>query len=273
MVHLSGENLITEFQSTADRITSAVSTLDGVLGIVLLGGISRGFVDKYSDLDVTIFLEKKNDNLRRSVGQIGHDEQKRTGIDVDLEVHPLEDFRRRRWTEVDRWDFAVVKVVFDPTGKVAKMISAKLSVPDEFWVRRVVLCSERMKWYCCPPGEDARTIAEAAVERGDLATAHYCISYGLDLLLGLLFALNKAFLPPPKWRIIYSRDLPWHPTDYENALRQLLEVKNLSRKDLERRLGLIRDLWSEISARIVKDMALSPEMISKYYVRKILHQD
>jgi predicted nucleotidyltransferase len=272
MVYLKGRNRILEFQEAADKISSRVSALDGVVGIVLLGGLSRGFADESSDVDIIVFLNKTDDDLRRLVGQIGQDEQRRTGIEVDLEVHRLEDFERRRWTEVDRWDFSIAKVVLDSSGDVNKMISSKLKVPEHFWVRRVVICAEYMKWYCCPPNDDASSIAETSVERGDPVTAHYCINYGLDLLVRTLFALSKTFLPPPKWRILYSRDLPWLPTKYEDALGKLLTIKNLSRKEIDRRLGLIRELWSEVSARIMKDMALSPETVSRYYIEKVLHQ-
>ncbi|RDE12717.1 MAG: hypothetical protein C4K47_07315 [Candidatus Thorarchaeota archaeon] len=272
MIHLAGKNMISVFQKSAGSIVSQVSVLDGIAGIVLLGGLTRGFADKHSDLDIMVFLTEANGGLRSAIRRIANDEQKKTGTEVDLEIHPLEGFERRRWTEVDRWDFCSAKVVFDATGKVDKMIHAKLAVPEEFWVKRVVVCSEHLKWYCCPPSDDVSTIVETSIERGDLTAAHYCLNYGLELLIRILFALNKAFLPPPKWRIIYSKELRWHPANYETALEEILRIRSLSKTEIERRLKLIRELWSETAARIMSDMALSPQMISKYYVEKVLHQ-
>jgi len=134
MLGFKGENRITQFEEEASRVVSRVSALEGVAGIVFLGGLVRGFVDKSSDLDITVFLDGNDDSLRRQVGQIGLEEQKRTGVEVDLEIHHLEDFERKRWSEVDRWDFSIAKVTFDPNGEVTKMISAKLRVPEGFWI-------------------------------------------------------------------------------------------------------------------------------------------
>ncbi len=272
MLDFKGENRILQFEESAGRIVSEVSTLDGVVGIVFLGGLVRGFTDRSSDLDITVFLDEEDQGLRRKIGRIGLEEQKRTGVDVDLEVHCLENFERKRWSEVDRWDYSIAKVVFDPIGKVTKMISTKLEVPEEFWVRRVVLCAEYMKWYCCPPSNNIGTIAETSVERGDLATAQYCLNYGLDLLFRTLFAINKTFLPPQKWRLIYARNLPWLPRNYESTLADLLTVKSISKKDVSRRIGLIRSLWSDMSVKMTKDMGLSPDAVSRYYIEKHLHQ-
>lgn len=272
MLGLKGENRILQFEEAASRVVFRVSALDGVAGIVFLGGLVRGFADRSSDLDMTVFLDKNDDSLRRQVGKIGLEEQKRTGVDVDLEVHHLEDFEKKRWSEVDRWDFSIAKVALDPNGKVTKMISTKLRVPEGFWIRRVVLCAEYMKWYCCPPSENVGTIVETSVERGDLAAAQYCLNYGLDLLLRALFALNRTFLPPQKWRLIYARNLPWLPRNYDSTLADLLTVKSISKKDVTRRIGSIRGLWSDVSAKMMNDMGLSPDAVSRYYVKKHLHQ-
>jgi len=272
MFDFKGQNRISQFEETASRIVSKVSTIDGVAGIVFLGGLVRGYADRSSDLDITVFLDKDDGSLKRRIRSMGLEEQKTTGIDVDLEVHCFEDFERKRWSEVDRWDYSIAKVVFDPIGEVTKMISTKLEVPEQFWVKRVVLCAEYMKWYCCPPSDNISTIVETSIDRDDLATAQYCLNYGLDLLLRTLFALNKTFLPPPKWRLIYSRNLPWRPRNCENTLADLLTIRSISKKDVNRRIGLIRSLWVDVTAKMRNDMGLSPDTVSRYYVEKHLHQ-
>lgn len=272
MFDFKGQNCILQFEKAASRITSKISTIDGVTGIVFLGGLARGYADKSSDLDITVFLDRDDDSLRRRIRSVGLDEQKASGVDVDLEVHCLEEYERKHWSEVERWDFSTAKVAFDPNGMMTKMIGAKLSVPEGFWIRRVVLCAEYMKWYCCPPCDNVSTIVETSVDRGNLAAAQHCLNYGFDLLLRTLFALNKTFLPPPKWRLIYSRNLSWLPRNYESGLANLLTIKSVSRKDVSRRIGLIRSLWSDVTAKMKNDMGLSSDAVSRYYVEKHLHQ-
>jgi hypothetical protein len=197
---------------------------------------------------------------------------KRSGVDIDLEIHFLEDFRKLRWDETARWDFSNARVVFDPTGKIKEIFNARLEVPQEFWVRRIAVYATYMRWYCCPPDDSTGTIAEAWLTRKDSVAAHYALNYCVDLLLRVVFALNKKFLPPPKWRTHYSCRLEWLPEDYGKNLGEALTVRNLSVREFNRRTTAIRKLWSEIVPKIEEETGLTSEEISKYYAENILHQ-
>jgi hypothetical protein len=232
----------------------------------------RGFVDKFSDLDIIVFLSKRDEHLRKQISDLGMDEQKRLGIDVDLEVHFLEDFKKSKWDEVDKWEFSRAKIVFDPEGEVKKVFGQKLKLPKDFWIKRIVVCGEYLKWYCCPPKKDVGTIAECWIERGDLLAAHYCLNYAVELLIRILYALNKEFLPASKWRIFYSYGLKWLPENYRRLLGEALLVKSFSVKDFSRRLRAVRELWCGILPKIREETGLTAELISKYYVEKVLHQ-
>jgi len=191
---------------------------------------------------------------------------------VDLEVHFLEDFTARKWNEIARWDFSHARVVFDPEGEVQKLLTTKLSVPNSFWLKRVVVCGQYVGWYCCSPKENGETLAEVWVDRGDLVSAHYCLNYALTLLIKIVFALNREFLPPPKWEMFYSYSLKWLPPSYERLVGDALTVKSLSKRDLNRRLKATRELWLEILPKIKEETGLTPESISKEYVKHVLRQ-
>jgi predicted nucleotidyltransferase len=272
MVRLKGENQIKKFRQVAEGFISKIVSFEGVTGIVFIGGLVRGFVDKFSDLDIIVFLSKRDEHLRKQISDLGMDEQKRLGIDVDLEVHFLEDFKKWKWDEVDKWEFSRAEIVFDPKGEVKKIFRKKLRVPKNFWVKRIVVCGEYLKWYCCPPRENVGTVAESWIERGDLVAAHYCLNYAVDLLVRVIFALNREFLPAPKWRIFYSYGLKWLPENYKRLLGEAMLVKSFSVKDFRRRLGAVRELWYGVLLKIREETGLTTELISKYYVEKVLHQ-
>jgi predicted nucleotidyltransferase len=272
MVKLKGENQIRKFRQVAEGLVSKMSSFEGVTGIVFIGGLVRGFADKFSDLDIIVFLTRRDEQLRRQISDLGLDEQRRLGIDVDLEVHFLEDFKKWNWDEVDKWEFSRAEIVFDPKGEIKKVFSEKLRVPKDFWIKRIVVCGEYLKWYCCPPREEVGTVAESWIERGDLVAAHYCLNYAVDLLLRMVFALNREFLPAPKWRIFYSYGLKWLPENYRRLLGEAMLVKSFSVKDFSRRLGAVRELWCGILPKIREETGLTTELISKYYVEKVLHQ-
>jgi len=237
----------------------------------------RGFADGTSDLDITVLLSKSNDKLRMQIHKMALDEARRSGVDdLDLSIDLLEDFKRRQWNETDKWDFSKTAViVFDPKREVQRVFREKLKVPKDFWVKRIVVCANYMKWYCCPPKEDwvlkrrrlgiPSTVSESWIDRGDLVSAHYCLNYGVDLLLKILFALNKEFLPPPKWKIFYSYGLKWVPEDYKELLKETIHAKNFSVKELNRRLKAIGKLWLEIMPKIEDETGLTPKQITERY--------
>ena len=272
MVRLKGENQIKKFRQVAEGLISKIISFEGVIGIVFIGGLLRGFADKFSDLDIIVFLSKRDERLRRQISDLGLDEQKRLGIDVDLEVHFLEDFKKWKWDEVDKWEFSRAEIVFDPKGEVKKIFRKKSRVPKNFWVKRIVVCGEYLKWYSCPPREEVGTVAESWIERGYLVAAHYCLNYAVDLLLRIVFALNREFLPAPKWRIFYSYGLKWLPENCERLLGEAMLVKSFSAKDFNRRLRAVRELWCGVLPKIREETGLTTELISKYYVEKVLHQ-
>jgi len=272
MVRLRGKNQIAEFRQVAERLVLRISPFEGVAGIVLIGGLVRGFADKFSDIDINVFLNRKDDELRGQIRKIGSDEERSSSIDVDLEIHLLSDFAKWKLDETSMWDFEKAEIVFDPSGEISRLLRRKLHVSEGFWVKRIAVYAEYLKWYCCPPREDVGTIAESWIERGDLVSAHYCLSYVVDLVLGMVFALNREFLPPQKWRVFYSYSLKWLPTDYERLIEEAITIKNLSAHDVSRRMKTIRELWHQIVPKIERETGITLDSLSKYYVETILHQ-
>jgi len=272
MVRLSGKNEIDKFQEVAQQVALRLSPLKGMDGIIFIGGLVRGFADRSSDVDIIVFLSKPDEELKRQIRKIGLDESRKSGLDVDLEIHFLSDFARRKWDEISMWEFSRAKIVFDPKGDVNRLLKHKLKVSKGFWTKRIAVYAEYLKWYCCPPKEDIGTVAETWVDRGDLASAHYCVSYSVDLVMRLLFALNREFLPAPKWRVFYSENLKWLPKDYKELLEDAITVRSLSVDDLARRMKAIRLLWREIALDIEKVTGLTLRQLSKYYVEKVLRQ-
>jgi len=273
MDRLKGENQIERFRHVAERLASKISSYEGVTGIVFIGGLVRGFVDKFSDLDIIVFINRKDEQLKKRVHGVGlEDEGKHSRIDIDLEIHFLEDFKRWRWDEVDKWEFSHAEIVFDSEGDVKNLFREKLRLPKNFWIRRIAICAEYLKWYSCPPKEDVGTVAEAWIERGDIVAAHYCLNYAVELLVRMIFALNKEFLPAPKWRMFYSYSLKWLPKDYRKLIGGAMCVGSFSKKDFNRRLKVLRELWREIVLKIKDETGLTTMQLSEYFVEKVLHQ-
>ena len=268
---LKGKNQIRLFRQAAQRLVSKITVSKNIAGVIFLGGLARGFADKYSDVDIIALINKQDQLLRRQIPDIGLEERKSSGLEVDLEIHCLTAFQRWKWDETDRWDFSHAEIFYDPRGQIRKLFNVRLKVSERFWVKRIVTCAEYMKWYCCPPTASVCTITEAWVDRGDLLSAHYCLNYAIDLLLKTVFALNKEFLPPPKWRAFYFRNLNWLPSNH-GLLKDAINVKRLTVEDLNRRLKSLREIWQVILVKVQEETGLSSDQITTYYVERVLHQ-
>ncbi len=272
MHKLKGKNCIKKHRQIAEALTSKIVQHKDVVGVLYIGGLARGFADKHSDIDVIALLTDKNENLRNRLKQIGSDEQKRTGIDIDLEVHFFDDFKNRKWTELNKWDFSHAEIAHDPEGRVKHLFKEKLKVSKAFWLKRIVVFGEYLEWYCCPPEEGVGTMVEAWIDRSDMLSAHYCLNYSIDLIIKIIFALNKEYVPPQKWRIHYSYDLKWLPQGYKKLLKDATAIRSLTKCDLQRRLKATRKMWSEMLLKIEEETGLTPATISKCYVEKVLRQ-
>jgi hypothetical protein len=91
-------------------------------------------------------------------------------------------------------------------------------------------------------------------------------------MIRIIFALNREFLPPPKWEIFNSYGLKWLPPSYKKLIGKALTVKSLSKPELTRRLRATRELWREILPKIREETGLTPKSIQKQYVKHVLKQ-
>ena len=105
-----------------------------------------------------------------------------------------------------------------------------------------------------------------------MLAAQYCLNYAVDLLTEMIFALNKEYLPPPKWKMSYSYKLRWLPESYDALIAEGMKAKNSSLRDINRRLRAIREMWREILPKLEKETGMTQDQLSKYYVTEILGQ-
>jgi predicted nucleotidyltransferase len=270
MAELKGENLLNLFTPISERLVYEMSSVEGVSGIVLLGGLARGFMDKFSDLDITVLLDKPDNSLKQCIRKICTKEQP-DSLDVDLEIYSLADFKAEVWDDMLRWEYSHAKVVFDPKGEVGKAIVNKTKMPESFWKRRIAAYAEYLKWYCSPD-EAGGTMSEAWVVRGDLTAAYYCLNYVLELMFELVFALNREFLPAPKWRLHYSYELRRLPEGFKEDMMEAMKVRGFSLEEFKRRLMILQMMWNKIMPIIEEDTNLTLAQLHTYYTKNILRQ-
>lgn len=105
----------------------------------------RDFADKFSDLEIIVFLSKKDDEFRRQIRKTGLHEEQCSGVYIDLEMYLLSDFAKWKSDEIDMWDFSKSEIVSDPSGEVGKLFGRKLHISESLWVKRIAVYAEYLK--------------------------------------------------------------------------------------------------------------------------------
>jgi hypothetical protein len=204
-----------------------------VVGITLNGGVSRGTGDIYSEIDIYFFvIDKSRTNFPPKIKEIGNDIAI-NGVWFEVKVFEIAEEKKREWGMVDRWDAVNGKLLYDTDGKVRKLLREKTVFRKG---ERKKLLSEYgfLANWCIQ-------LAEVFDHRGDLRQAHLLVNESLDAVINNYFVLAKEFIPYFKWKIYYFQKLKKPSKEIKELIFDLYRIKDYSRKELYRRMNLVRD--------------------------------
>jgi hypothetical protein len=230
-------------QVFADRFAAH----EGVVGVLLTGGVARGYADHFSEIDLAVYLTRATFERWTQSGWAPYAEGD-SWLDawhVDFDYLCYEDELEAEWDHVKRWDRSYAVVLHDPQGWTQEILARKAILTDKekqsLTGRHLVLFGE---YYC-------NLVVPSWVYRGDLLAAHHCLNTTLDSLIRAVFLANDELVPFDKWILNLSRTLPWTPQDWQERLEQAVLVREVSQVDVERRCGLIRGLFAECREKLL----------------------
>ncbi len=166
LIEMKGENLIGVFKDAGAEIVKRLSKYKSVVGALFTGGIVRGFADKYSDLDVLLFLEHDDATVRSSVRALAKEIEHRFSVETDIEVHVLDAYMQGDWDEYLKWDLSNSMVVLDRHGRLPELLKKKLAVAEEEWQLRIAKSMIYISWYCFPEREHVPSMIDLWSDRG-----------------------------------------------------------------------------------------------------------
>lgn len=129
-VHLQTENKLNQLLAKLNESLHIFKSLDGIQGILLDGGLSRGYGDELSEIDVVIFLEKEmyqyyqQGNCPFALGITVID-----GALYDIKLADYEEEYTKEYDQVALWDLSYASILYDPNQKMSDLIERKLSEP------------------------------------------------------------------------------------------------------------------------------------------------
>jgi len=248
---LKGKNLVKQHMRIAKEISERLKKYKGVIGIVALGGVARGYSDKFSDIDIIVFCEKKIENF-----PIREEEFEFKGTTIDIGVCVLEDEAKKFWDQGVRWAFSDSIILYDPKGEIRAFLKNKLIYPENERKEILIENMTQCEWHC-------NAMALGWIYRGDIVSAHYSVNCALECFIKVLFALNKEFDPGEKWRLFCLHALQWLPKNSEKYLKEPLKVRDFTLEELERRRRALNYLWQATLPKVEEEVKMKFEKFKK----------
>jgi hypothetical protein len=236
------QNLAAELMAEVERIVREIVKRNShLVGVLLSGSLARGYADQYSDVDLEVFYHRGHPAI---AWPDGWELETFTpqGNYIDAEKRCFEVWMNPRndgniWTMATRWDKSHAEVLYDPQGKLRDLLRKKLVFrPGE--LRRLRNEARDCLWLACG-------VADAWIERHDIAAAHHSVNCGISLLLDYLFLKSRQFIPFEKWKLFLAKQLDILPKGFEQRVHEALLVTGLSEPDLRRRQSALLPLVKE----------------------------
>ena len=260
-VNLNSENkfaqLMNEVHSSMDRFLA----FGEVVAVMLSGGLSRGYGDHLSDIDITVFLTKEQYEkyrVEKTLLPLGITQL--NGYIYDIKIQDYEEALARQSDTDELWDLSYAEILYDPHGKLAELIKAMMEEPPDTALAERFLFEA---WW------NFQLAGDVWIYRNDVLQGHYALSNAIKPLIGALFIANGEHVPHDKWLIHMSRTLPWKPPRWEQELAQAMSTGRFDRKSLIARQGTIARLWSAIDARLREQTGAKVKMMQRYFYDRL----
>lgn len=244
-VKVNTSNQLAALRAHLDQRLPHFIALPGVVGITLNGGLSRGYADHLSEIDVTFYLTPNTYQYwQAGNAPFGTGIQMIDGTLYDLKALNLEDEQSRDWEMVTLWDTSYAEILHDPAGQIAALFAEKLAKRHDPSDAGGPLFAAW--WYFELAGN-------IWIQRGDPLQGHMMLTQAITELIKVLFLLNGEYIPHEKWLIHLSRSLEWTPPDWEDRLTAALCDIEPTVHGLRQRQQLIRSLWHDIDRQIINN--------------------
>lgn len=238
-------NLAESYRDRARQLARRFAVLEGVVGVALVGGLPLGQADRYSDLDLVVYLRHRT--LRTwllGAAPMPEGMSRSQGIRLDLSYRDYAEDEARPWSPTERWQASTAEVLYDPEGLVAALLADKGAYPPaerDRALAEALATTERL----------LDSVVPAWLYRGDALAAHHALGAALDALLAVLYLINERPFPGQHWGLRLAGELPWLPERWEERLAAALVVAEPSNGEAGRRRrvlsGLLRDCWARIA--------------------------
>ena len=217
--------------------------VDGMVGIVFLGAIARGYYDASADIDIAFF--------KSSAAAIPMPTmfQKVAGFEIHSHVEDYESEIKKPWDMGKRWTYSQGQIHYDPKGLIERLIQEKvpLQLQEKKWmVMSGLVLSE---WYI-------NRLTSLWVERGNIISAQHMFNQGLDYFFEMLFAINDQLVADMKWRYYCVERLTRLPTHFRESIQEIMLLSAFTVEEIERRKRVFMEMWQQMVPLVEREVQM-----------------
>lgn len=249
---ISSKGKYNEMLNEAKKIANKLSKQEGIVGITLGGGLSRGYADELSEIDLNVYLEDDiYNNWIIGMGPVPHSDALWEGSYVDIEFFSYENKLMENWGLIKKWDASYNVILYDPEQKLEKLFKEKDIFTSKEKFDLAAECFEN----CMYIGD---LVIQQWIKRGDSLAANQLINKAVHSLIGMVFLANDEYPPYDKWALNYSYSLNWLPRNWKQRMSEIILTKEISIKEAERRhelfVNLYKDCWEKLVGKELRNL-------------------
>lgn len=249
------ENLASKHREIAEKFIEPLKKDVRVKGIAFLGSIGRNFGDEHSDIDIAVFTNETIDTLHRGEKWIDGWDIEIFQIDINK---GYED-----WDTAQKEAYQEGILVYDRDGDVKPFLEAALAYSDEDKLKEIVGLLFDLGWhgwsYTPAKYKEWRGYKwslphDLWIQRGSVENAFFVLNHCKDLLMDLLFAINRRWTPDFKWKYFKSLQLEWLPENYTETMSSLLILNSVTIEEFEEKAVLFQKLIDACYEKVMDEL-------------------
>lgn len=265
IVNVEKENKLGFYLKHLENQMELFRHIKGVVGITLNGGLSRGYGDHLSEVDLTIYLSQESYEDFNS-GEL----QLKEGICViekvlyDIKVVEYNSESERSMSPfVELWDLNFAKVLYDPKGLIKELIDEKLS--SKVSIDQIGGPMFDALWHY-------RLAGDIWIYREDAIQGHMMLNEASKSILKSLYIANHEYVPHDKWLVNMLSNLKWIPADKQILLEKLFKTGDMTLNSLIERQRSIDEVWNQINSYVIEENKLCDlvDLTKKVFYERVL---
>ncbi|MBK8296874.1 MAG: hypothetical protein IPK91_06270 [Saprospiraceae bacterium] len=268
-IAISNNSIDPLFQATVNDFITRLSKKPEVLGIVLLGGLGmKQHFDKFSDVDISVFVIKPLNKIPNWLPgfefefEILNSRNKYLSFNIHQQDFILE--KSSTWNAVKVEAYMNGIVAFDKQNKITNLIKHKIKQFKKQASKRLIEIFAML-----PASIEFHPLKQC--HRGLISNAHFILNNAISDIVELIYLVNGSIFPHPKWRIENSFKLQILPKFYKKKLNQALIIRELSARDIYRRIKLLKSIYMDLKLEISEKLNLNSDPYT-YACKKILNR-